>query len=270
MSNYIHGSDPDEQARLAQLNSLINNRCLALLQINDGDKILDIGSGLGQFTIAMAERAGEKGACLGIERDANQMKTAIENLGRAKRTNVEFRHGNAENLELQHNEWGSFDLAHTRFVLEHVKDPENVVRGMAKSVRPGGQVVLVDDDHRHFVLDPEPPGFNTVWEAYMRSYDRLGNDPVIGRRLVSILHQCGLREMRNHSVFMGGCAGNAEFPAYAANLIAILEGAKSLMTRHGLIADHTFRDAIDNIRTWSRRPDAALWYTINWAAGVKP
>jgi ubiquinone/menaquinone biosynthesis C-methylase UbiE len=270
MSNYIHGSDPEEQARLAQLNELINTRCLNLLVLKQGDKVLDIGSGLGQFTISLAALVGEKGSCLGIERDQNQLNSAISNLAKSGRNNVEFRKGNAENLELLQEEWGSFDLAHTRFVLEHVKEPENVVRGMAKAVKSGGKVVLLDDDHANFVLDPEPVGFSTVWQAYIRSYDKLGNDPFIGRRLVSILHQCGLREIRNNSVFMGDSAGSPTFQPYVANLIGILDGAKGLMIRHGLIAEHTFHDAIESIQVWSKRPDAALWYTINWSAGVKP
>src|SRR4051812_20137731 len=129
MSNYIHGSEPEEQIRLAQLNSLINSRCLDLLSIKKGVKVLDVGSGLGQLTLSIAEMCGPEGFCLGIERDKNQLKTSIENLEKSGRTNVEFRQGNAENLELRQNEWGSFDVAHTRFVLEHVKHPESVVLG---------------------------------------------------------------------------------------------------------------------------------------------
>ena len=80
MSNYIHGSEPEEQARLAKLNQLINSRCLSLLEIRGGEHILDVGSGLGQFTLAMAAKAGEIGMCLGIERDKNQLKIAQQNL----------------------------------------------------------------------------------------------------------------------------------------------------------------------------------------------
>ncbi|HWA35072.1 MAG TPA: methyltransferase domain-containing protein [Cyclobacteriaceae bacterium] len=269
MSNYIHGSEPEEQARLAQLNELINKRCLDLLPLNNGARVLDIGSGLGQFTISMATIVGDRGWCLGIERDQNQLHSAAANLARSGRANVEFRKGNAENLELRHDEWGSFDLAHTRFVLEHVKEPENVVRGMARAVKSGGKVVLLDDDHAHFVLDPEPAGFSTIWQAYIRSYDKLGNDPFIGRRLVNILYQCGLRDIRNNAVFMGDSSESPTFRAYVTNLIGILEGAKSLMLRHGLIAEDTFHDAIAAIHVWAKRPDAALWYTINWAAGTK-
>lgn len=269
MSHYIHGSSPEEQARLAQLNELINGRCLHLLGLRPGNSVLDIGSGLGQFTLVMADRVGASGKCVGIERDKNQIKIALQNLEVRGINHVEFRQGNVENLVLSGAEWGSFDVAHTRFVLEHVKQPENVVAGMVKAVRKGGRVVLADDDHGIFKLHPEPPGFSIVWQAYIRSYDRLGNDPYIGRRLVSLLHQGGLQQIKNEAVFFGDSAGSATFSAYAHNLIGILEGAKELMIKETLIDESTFQECIQHIEHWSQKPDAALWYTINWAEGVR-
>ena len=267
MSNYIHGSAPEEQARLAKLNELINDRCLHLLDIHVGNHILDVGSGLGQFTSAMAALIGEHGKCLGIERDKNQLQIAVEQV---KLKNIEYRQGNAENLMLQSNEWSSFDLAHARFVLEHVKQPENVVAGMAKAVKQGGKVVLADDDHELLRLHPEPVGFSIIWHAYIRSYDRLGNDPYIGRKLITLLQQAGLRRIKNNSVFFGDCSATETFAAYVSNLIGILEGARELMLKQTLIDLETFEEAIRQIRIWSLLPDAALWYTINWAEGTKP
>ncbi|HBK89571.1 MAG TPA: hypothetical protein PKM91_17350, partial [Cyclobacteriaceae bacterium] len=58
MSSYIHGTDPIEQARLSKLNELINARCIALMPVKAGDKILDVGSGLGQFTHQLAQLTG--------------------------------------------------------------------------------------------------------------------------------------------------------------------------------------------------------------------
>ena len=270
MSDYIHGTEPEEQARLSKLNDLINIRCMNLLDIKEGDQILDVGSGLGQLTLLMAEKAGPLGKCLGIERDKNQLKTALQHLKEKGVRWAEFRQGNAESLELDQEEWGNFDLAHARFVLEHVRQPESIIEGMAKAVRPGGRVVVADDDHEHLRLYPSPAGFSTLWEAYIRSYDRLGNDPYVGRRLVSLLYQNGLRNIRNNVVFFGDSGESPTFPAYITNLVGILEGARGLMERHTLIDTHTFDEAIQNLWTWSQRSDAALWYTINWVEGIKP
>jgi ubiquinone/menaquinone biosynthesis C-methylase UbiE len=270
MSNYIHGSLPDEQARLAKLNDLINRRCMDLLALKGGEFVLDVGSGLGQFTLAIADKVGQKGKCLGIERDKNQLKGSQQNLEKANMPQVEFRQGNAENLELLHEEWGTFDLAHARFVLEHVHQPESVIEGMIKAIRPGGKVVLADDDHIGLCPYPEPPGFSGLWQAYIRSYDRLGNDPFIGRRLVSLLYQAGLRQIHNDVVFFGDSAESPSFAAYASNLIGILDGAKDHLLKEVLITKSGFEQAMVHLEAWSKMPEASLWYTIYWAEGTKP
>ena len=43
------------EARLSLLNDLLNKACLKEMRIGDERKILDIGSGLGQFTRSMAK-----------------------------------------------------------------------------------------------------------------------------------------------------------------------------------------------------------------------
>lgn len=270
MSHYIHGSDPDEQERLAKLNTLINQQCLHLLGLTAGERVLDVGCGLGQLTLSMAREVGPGGACLGIERDKNQLRGALKNLEVSPASWVEFRQGNAENIELRHEEWGTFDCAHARFVLEHVHQPESVVLGMGRAIRSGGRVVLADDDHPGLVLYPEPAGFYSLWQAYIRSYDRLGNDPLIGRRLVSLLYYAGMRKIRSNVIFFGDNAGSGHFRAYADNLMGILNGVKDLLIKERLIPASQFDLAMTNLQSWSLQPDAALWYTIYWACGLKP
>src|SRR5919204_622789 len=137
-SQYVHGSDPDEQARLTRLNDLLNA-------------------------------------------------------------------GTLRELPLTRAEWGSFDVAHTRFLLEHVPDPEAVVAAMVRAVRPGGRIVLADDDHDVLRLWPEPAAVRAVWQAYCGTYERMGNDPYVGRRLPALLHGAGAVPRRSTWIFFGAC-----------------------------------------------------------------
>ena len=251
------------------MNELINVRCLQLLSLKGTEKILDVGSGLGQFSIEMA-KAASRGVCVGIERDERQFELAAQNKHASGLQNIEFRLGTVEDMPLNESEWNYFDVAHARFILEHLSEPGIAIEAMVKAIKPGGQVVVEDDDHYSFLLYPEPHGFSSLWTAYMRSYDRLGNDPYIGRRLVALLYDHGLTQIQNNVVFFGDCAGSSTFQAYISNLIGILNSAKTVMTEGQLIRQEVFDEAMENLIQWATLPHAALWYTIYWARGVKP
>ncbi len=65
--HYIHGSDPAEQGRLSLLNELLNQGSLGALRLARGERVLDVGSGLGQLSRAMARTVGA-GGVIGVER----------------------------------------------------------------------------------------------------------------------------------------------------------------------------------------------------------
>jgi len=266
---YVHGTEPEEQRRLTRLNELINDLCLRALKPAGGERFVDFGAGLGQMSRGIARAAGAK--VLGIERSAEQIDEAMRQARAAGEEHLlELRAGDAQRPPLRDDEWGTFDAAHARFILEHVPDPLAVVRAMVRAVKPGGRIVLADDDHDLLRLWPDAPGFEVVWRAYQRSYDRIGADPIVGRRLVSLLHQAGAKPRRNEMIFFGSCAGSPEFPIYVENVTHILEGARAQIVAVGEVDDAALDACIASFRTWGTRPDATLWYAMPWAEGVKP
>ena len=127
----IHGSSPKEQRRLVGLNKLLNQACLGELALNGKESVLDIGSGLGQFTRGIARSVYPNGRVVGIERDAKQLAEARRKERAAPEQDlIEWRRGDATGLPLKKNERGRFDLPHARWVLEHLREPERVVKQM--------------------------------------------------------------------------------------------------------------------------------------------
>ena len=270
-STYIHGTSEEEQRRLSLMNDvLLNRESLQEMHLRGDERILDLGSGLGQFTRAMA-RAVPRGHVVGIERDPVQLASA-KKLAEADGESdlVEWRQDDVLDLQsVTAKDWGTFDIAHTRFLLEHLPDPLRVVCSMVSAVRPGGRIVLADDDHGAIRLWPEPAGFTDLWNAYIRSYDRIGNDPFVGRRLVQLLHEAGAAPQRNRWIFFGGCAGMESFDVLTANMWGVLQTARETIIRMGLFDERTF-DAVEaSYREWFHRPDAAMWFAVSWAEGVK-
>jgi len=267
-SRYIHGTAPDEQRRLSTLNRLLNESSLREIAIQPGERVVDFGCGLAQLTRDMARAA--QVPVLGIERSPEQIAEALRQARAAGEEGlIELRAGDVLAPPLANGEWGAFDVAHARFVLEHVPEPLTVVNAMVRAVRRGGRVVLEDDDHWLLHFWPEPVECVTLWRSYVESYSQVGNDPQVGRKLVGLLHEAGARPLRNRWIFFGGCAGEPHFPLLVENMVGLFAGAREGMLSGGLLDAESFAAAIAAFGAWGRRPDAALWFARCWAEGVK-
>lgn len=248
------------------MNTLMNQRCVAKMKIPVGAKILDVGSGLGQMADLLVQTAGPGATCLGIERDRQQIE-----LARSKGyQQIEFREGDGRNIPLQGSEEGSFDFAHSRFLLEHVPNPSAIVKEMFRALKPGGTIALADDDHQAMMLYPEPEGFQKLWSAYMDAYIEIGNDPYIGRKMSRLLFEEGFTDLSVDVAFFGDCGGTETFRDFCLNLYGVIDSAKSSMINSGLITEQEFSESMKNLLNWSELPHASMWYYIFLAFGKKP
>lgn len=266
-STYIHGSSAEEHARLAWMNDLLNARELAAVAPRGDERALEMGAATALFARALAGRLA-RGSVIAVERDDQQLAAARRNAEGCP--NLELRQGDVLAPPLAAGEWGSFDLVHARFLLEHLEAPGEAVAVMVRAARPGGRIVLVDDDHDNLRLWPEAPRFLRVWRAYCEQYSLRGLDPCIGRRLAALLHAAGATAMRTDAIHFGACAGMPEFEPALDNLTEVVAGAADAVAASGCLAESSIRAGLAELRSWRERPDAALWYALPFAAGTKP
>jgi len=104
----------------------------------------------------------------------------------------------------------------------------------------------------------------------VRSYERVGNDPYVGRRLVSLLHDAGAVPRRNTWLFFGSCAGNSTLDGCVTNLAGILSGVKRRLVAAGLVDEPLLDRVLHALEDWKQRKDAAFWFGLPWAEGVRP
>ena len=267
-TSYIHGTSPTEQQRLSRMQELLNAAELAQLELGGVRRLVDFGSGLGQMTRAFARTLGAGARVVGIERDERQLATArvlAEAAGEAAL--AELRGGDAEAPPLAAEEQASFDLAHARFLLEHVPDPLAVVRAMVAAVRPGGRVVLVDDDHELLRLWPASPPLEEVWRLYWESYRDRGTDPLVGRRLAELLLAAGAEPCRATTIFFGATRGSERFDLVVENLRGVLDGAAAELASSGRVPREQMNDALRALETWRQGAHATIWYSIPLVEG---
>ena len=263
---YIHGYGDSEQARLSSMQALLNESELALLRLGVGESVLEVGAGLCQMARAMATTTGR--AVVAIEKDRRQIERASTQV-EATAPLVDLREGDATSLPLEDEEWGSFDVAHARFLLEHVTDPQRVVDEMLRAVRVGGRVLLLDDDHELLRLSPSVPAVEAAWTTYWKCYESHGCDPLVGRRLPELLAASGARVARVDTLFYGASHGTEKFEGVVANLAGVLESAADEMDARGVLPRAAIDDAQAQLRDWSRQRGATLWYSLPFAEGIK-
>ena len=87
------------------------------------------------------------------------------------------------------------DISYARFLLQHVPEPLQVLRGMARVTRPGGSVAAMEVDEGAILLHPQPPEVRQQGEAFVASLATAGKDRFLGRRLKNLLLQAGLKQV---------------------------------------------------------------------------
>lgn len=105
-----------------------------LRPLDGREHVLDSGCGTGAFAVAIAGRVS---SVVGVDTDEASLAVGR----RASPANVTLSTGDAAALPFGD---ASFDLAGCFRVLHHVPDPGRVVAELARVVRPGGRVLLVD------------------------------------------------------------------------------------------------------------------------------
>ncbi|MDX1944575.1 MAG: methyltransferase domain-containing protein [Pirellulaceae bacterium] len=258
-AQYIHGTAPDEQRRLAELNRLTNPAFLDFLELRPGDRVLEVGSGLGILAGEVARRVPQ-GRVLGVELSTEQLAQA------QPAANLSFLQGDAHHLPLESD---SFDVVYCRYLLEHVADPPRVLAEMRRVLRPGGQIFLQENNILIHDLWPACPRFAAIWQKFAALQTRLGGDALIGKKLFALLRQAGFAEIRLSLASETHAAGEAGFAAWVENLIGNVASGRAALVLHGLASEAEIDGAMAELRAFRSLPDAAAYFYWNRAAAVK-
>jgi arsenite methyltransferase len=134
----------DERGELPDAAALASLGCgnpTAVADLNEGEVVLDLGSGGGIDVILSAKRVGPTGTAYGLDMTDEMLALAQRNARDAGVTNVHFLKGLIEAIPLPAD---SVDVVISNCVINLSADKAAVLTEMARVLRPGGRIGITD------------------------------------------------------------------------------------------------------------------------------
>jgi len=189
---YALGNTDAEHARLiwqAERFAALTERLFREAGIGAGQRVLDIGSGVGDVALLAARLVGTSGEVVGVERDSYSIARARACVVEAGLRNVSFTESDISQIP----DGRLFDAAVGRFILMWLPDPVSVLRSVSRLVRPSGVIAF----HEPYwvpllsLLAPLPlwsAAASLIHEVFQRS----GANPGQGPALYRVFQEAGL------------------------------------------------------------------------------
>jgi arsenite methyltransferase len=153
----------------------------ALLALQAGERVLDIGSGPGFLAAEMAAEVGAEGRVVGVDPSESMLA-----MGRRRGSPVEFMEGDALALPFADE---SFDAVTATQVYEYVADMPRALAEARRVLKPGGRLLILDTDWDSIVWHSSDR--ERMLKVLEKWNDHLA-DPYLPRRLPALLRDAGL------------------------------------------------------------------------------
>ena len=191
-SHYALGSSDAEHERLIRQAALLapfTERFFRSAGIGSGQRVLDLGSGVGDVAMLAARLVGPSGEVVGVERDPRSIARARARAADAGLHKVTFTQSDVSQIP----SGKPFDAVVGRFILMFLPNALAVLRSLTPLVRPGGVVAFHELSWAPFLLlAAHLPLWFAATSLIHETFRRSGANTEMGFALYQLFQQAGL------------------------------------------------------------------------------
>jgi ubiquinone/menaquinone biosynthesis C-methylase UbiE len=191
-SSYALGSTDSEHERLIRQAARLapyTERFFCEAGIGPGQRVLDLGSGVGDVAMLVAGLVGTSGEVVVVERDTRSITRAKARVAEAGVRNVTLTQSDVSQIASTR----LFDAVVGRFILMYLPDPVGVLRSLSRLIRPGGVFAFQESSWAPiFAISTHLPLWTAAVSLMCETFQRSGANPEIGLSLYRIFQEAGL------------------------------------------------------------------------------
>ena len=218
---YALGYTAEEHCRLERQAALLapcTERLFRAAGISPGNRVLDVGSGIGDVSLLLSEIVGPGGEVVGVERDPKSVARAKAKVEAASLKNISFRESDIAGV----NSAGTFDAIVGRFILMYLPDPAKTLRSLAKRLRPGGVMAFLEPSWAAaHGLSAHLQLYSDCATAIVDTFKACGVNPEMGTAMLMAFQDAGLPAPNMNMEIMLGA--DEEFTGAPAQILRSLE-----------------------------------------------
>lgn len=252
--SYTHGH-AEPVLRSHAWRTAANSAAYLLPHLESSHHLLDIGAGPGTISVDLAQHVAQMTVTEISDEALALSRRAAED---AECTTMAFA---VEDVLALSFEDDTFDVVHAHQVLQHVSDPVQALREMARVTKPGGLVAARDADYGMFTWWPAEPGIERWRDLYSIAARHNGGEPDAGRRLRSWALDAGLADVESSSSTWTYSTPDERIwwaDLWAERTTSTALGAQLLRDR--LSSNRELADIADAWRTWAAEDDG--WFCV--------
>jgi 2-polyprenyl-3-methyl-5-hydroxy-6-metoxy-1,4-benzoquinol methylase len=264
-SQYVLGSTDEEQERLIRQAARLDPYTERLFRdagMGPGQRILDIGSGVGDVAMLAARLVGPSGEIVGVERDERSIARARARVAEAGLHNVTFTHSDVSQIRSAE----PFDGVVGRFILQFLPNAAAVLRSLSQLIRPGGVVAFHEPTWSPLLLlTAQLPLWSACASLIRKTFQCSGANPDMELVLFRAFEEAGLLAP---NMWMEMPMGSDSF--FTGWVYDLLCSVRPQMQQHNLSCEtlgdfDTLRQRLQTELATSKSPGACIGLVAAWS-----